>query len=333
MHRYKLIFIYIATLSLLWSCVEVELYDNSPHGNFEAAWKMLDEKYCFFQYKGVDWDAVYDDYSERMYPEMGEQELFSHLNNMLRELKDGHVNLYSPFNTGGYNDWVQKYASNFNRSLVEKYLGQNIQEDLGLQYKLLASGVGYVYCGNFVEFVGEKKLNQMLLAFSSTKGLIIDVRDNGGGSISNSKILASRFTEREVLISYIQHKQGKGRNDFSKPYPIYLKPSSQIRYTKPVIVLTNRACYSACNEFVTAMRELPHATIMGSRTGGGSGLPATSELPNGWFVRYSASPILAADKQQIEDGIEPDISVDLLDADIKKGKDSLIEAAIALIQK
>ena len=67
---------------------------------------------------------------------------------------------------------------------------------------------------------------------------------------------------------------------------------------------------------------------MGDRTGGGSGLPFHSELPNGWSVRFSASPILDANMQHTEFGIDPDIKVDMLQEDIEKGIDTIIEEAL-----
>ena len=56
------------------------------------------------------------------------------------------------------------------------------------------------------------------------------------------------------------------------------------------MLLINRHSYSATNDFVNAMRYFPNVTLVGDKTGGGSGLPFSSELPNGWGVRFSASP-------------------------------------------
>ena len=77
------------------------------------------------------------------------------------------------------------------------------------------------------------------------------------------------------------------------------------------MLLINRHSYSATNDFVNAMRYFPNVTLVGDKTGGGSGLPFSSELPNGWGVRFSASPHLDADKQHIEFGIDPDEKVDI----------------------
>jgi C-terminal processing protease CtpA/Prc len=131
--------------------------------------------------------------------------------------------------------------------------------------------------------------------------------------------------------TYLRHKTGSGHDDFSDPLAIYLDPDNGVRWQKKVIVLTNRHCFSATNDFVNTMRCLPGVTILGDRTGGGSGMPFTSELPNGWTVRYSASPYFDAQMNQIEFGIDPDVQVSLSSDDVTRGVDTLIETARKLL--
>ena len=170
----------------------------------------------------------------------------------------------------------------------------------------------------------------MLLYLSICNGLIIDVRGNGGGNLTTATKLAARFTNDKVLTGYILHKTGKGHSDFSDPEPIY--PSNSIRWQKPVVVLVNRHAYSATNDFINSMRYLPLVTLMGDKSGGGSGLPFSSELPNGWGVRFSASPHLDAEGQHIEFGIDPDVKLDMDADDEARGIDTMIEAARALLK-
>ena len=120
---------------------------------------------------------------------------------------------------------------------------------------------------------------------------------------------------------------------FSKPYAIYLEPANGVRWQKKVVVLTNRRSFSATNDFVNHMRCLPNVTTIGDKTGGGSGMPFTSELPNGWSVRFSASPHFDAEMNHIEFGIEPDIKADMLQEDELRGKDTLIEMARKLLSE
>ena len=56
-------------------------------------------------------------------------------------------------------------------------------------------------------------------------------------------------------------------------------------------------------------------------------MPFSSELPNGWAVRFSASPSFDKDMQHIEFGIAPDIPCSLSEEDAAKGIDTLIEKA------
>ena len=81
------------------------------------------------------------------------------------------------------------------------------------------------------------------------------------------------------------------------------------------------------------MRILPRVTIMGDKTGGGSGLPFSAELPNSWSVRFSASPTLDAGMQQIEFGIDPDVSINMTIDDIRDNRDTIIEAARAMLRQ
>lgn len=314
------------------ACIEEPKYSNTPRDNFEALWKILDEHYCFFEYKTIDWNEVHDRYSKRISNSMNEEQLFGVLGEMLGELKDGHVNLYSSFDITRYWAWYEDFPSNFNLELLKKnYLGKDYQISSGIKYKLFTDNVGYIYYESFSDDIGDGNLDQIISKFSACNGIIIDIRDNGGGSLSNVDILAARFTNERKLVGYIQHKTGKGHTDFSSLYPKYLESTGRLRFQKPVVVLTNRHCYSSANDFVSVMKQLPTVTIMGDKTGGGSGLPFNSELPNGWSIRFSASPLYDADKNQTEFGIDPDVTVEMTESDAKKGLDTIIETARKLI--
>lgn len=321
----------ISLLILPSSCIREEVFENDPEGNFEALWKIIDEQYCFLDYKkseyGLDWDEVYNCYKRKITPGMPSAGLFEVLGNMLAELRDGHVNLYSASDLSRYWKWYEDYPENFNDSIHQLYLGTDYKIASGLKYKIFDDNIGYIYYESFSSAIGNGNLDQVLNTMAVCDGIIIDVRNNGGGTITNASKLASRFTNDKVLTGYILHKNGTGHNDFSEPEAIWLEPSKRIRWQKRAVVLTNRHAYSATNDFVNCMRILPKVTIIGDKTGGGSGLPISSELPNGWSVRFSSSPHLNPDKKQIEFGIEPDIKVGMTREDILKNKDTIIEEA------
>lgn len=325
----------LLSLMLLTGCEKADDYVSSPSANFEALWKIMDENYCFFEYKDIDWDEVHGRYRVQVSDTMNRYELFDVLASMLNELKDGHTNLVSSFDMSRYWAWYEDYPPNFYKDIQSKYLGKDYKIAGGLKYTKVGDGeFGYVYYASFSSGVGESNLNEMFLYFKDCKGLIFDVRDNGGGSLTFADRIAARFMEEKMLTGYMQHKTGKGHTDFSAPYPIYLSPATDyVRWLRPVIVLTNRHCYSSANDFVQKMRMMPYVVTMGDRTGGGSGLPFTSELPNGWSIRFSSSPMLDADKQHTEFGIDPDINVQMTSGDIQRGKDTLIESAITYLKE
>ncbi len=312
---------------LLASCVTEDSFDDTQKGNFEALWKIMDEHYCFFDEKGVDWDSVHAAYARQVDGTMTDGQLLEVLGNMLAELRDGHVNLYTSFDMARYWGFHENYPSNYSDTLVNKYLGTDYKIAGGLRYRILDDNIGYVRCASFASEAGSGNLDNVLLYLAPCRGLIIDLRDNGGGLLTAAEKLAARFTNEKRLVGYMRHKTGRGHNDFSSMEAQWLKPASGLRWQKPVAVLTNRQVFSAANEFVMYMKCCPGVIVVGDKTGGGAGLPFSSELPNGWSVRFSACPMYDASKQSTEQGVDPDIHVGL-DADyLATGRDAIIEAA------
>ncbi len=328
----------LCALLPLAACHEIEEYADDPRGNFEALWKIIDEHYCFLEEKGLDWDEVHDKYARRVGDEMTREELFIVCADMLDELRDGHVNLSAPFNTSYYRKWWSDYPQNFSQRLVEEsYFNFNYRQSSGMMFGILSDNIGYIYYSSFSSTIGEGNLDNVLYFLKNTNGLIIDVRDNGGGNLTNVETLVARFIKEPTVVGYISHKTGPGHGDFSEPRAVEYKPAAEgrIRWGKPVVVLANRSTFSAANNFVSVMKLLPGVRVAGATTGGGSGMPFSSELPCGWSVRFSACSMLDAEGVSTESGVEPTegCAVDMDPADALAGKDSIIEFAIRLLQE
>ena len=331
--------LFLITLSsaLNVACVEEEQFDDTPEGNFEALWKIIDERYCFLDYKqheiGVDWQQVYSKYKVRITPDMRKVQLFEVLADMLSELRDGHVNLSAPHDLARNWSWYESYPSNLSDSLLRRYMGTDYKIASGLKYCILDDNIGYIRYESFSSGIGDGNLDEVFMHMILCRGIIIDIRGNGGGELTNAERLAARFCNEKTLVGYLQHKTGKGHSDFSSMEPRYLEPSSGMRWLKPVCVLTNRHVFSAANEFATYMKAMPNVKLVGDHTGGGAGMPFSDALPNGWVVRFSAVPSYDANKQSTEFGISPHYSVQLTEQDFKRGKDTIIEFAREIMVK
>jgi len=330
-------FLYIVCLLTLGltACVDEEELPDTPQGNFQALWKIIDEHYCFFDYKqheyGLDWDAVYRKYQPRVDATMNSQQLFEVLSQMLGELRDGHVNLIAAHDYGRYWAWHEDYPTNFSDTLYRRYMGTDYRIAAGISYRILDDNIGYMRYESFSSGIGEGNLDEVLLYLMPCQGLIVDIRSNGGGDLTNAEKLAARFCHQKTLVGYSQHKTGPGHSDFSDMEPHYLEPSKNVRWHKPVVVLTNRGVFSAANEFTMYMKALPLVKVVGDHTGGGAGMPFSSSLPNGWSVRFSAVPSYDADRHNTEFGIAPDYNVGLSDDDLRAGRDTIIEFARRLL--
>lgn len=335
--RLKIWYSLYGLILLLTSCLEEPAsYPNTNRGNFDALWKIIDSRYCYLDYKNVNWDSIYTAYVQHVDTVQNEDQLFELLSDMLLELKDGHVNLTSTFNRSRYWNWFLDYPSNFNADLIysNRYLGRFYRISEGLKYEKIDRGsIGYVYFESFSAALSDVSLSAMLTYFQSCKGLIVDVRNNGGGMVTNADLLSSVFFDQTQKVGYMSHKTGNGHNDFSVPKPMYINPHKSLKWEKPVVVLCNRMSYSATNIFVNIMRQAPKGLIVGDRTGGGGGLPMANELPNGWSIRYSSCPFFDDQLKHIEWGIDPHVKIDLTDTDVSSGFDTLIEEAIKRIRQ
>lgn len=313
-------------------------FDNTPQGNIEALWQIIDQQYCFIEEKGIDWDAIHDEFVARvdtmpahMYQS---RELFKVMAEMLDKLHDGHVNLYSSFDISASSGWYDGYPMNYNSDLMYQYLGYDYMMAGGFQYNLtqgIPDSIGYMRYSSFQSSVADTYLYYIMTDyFRDCKGIILDVRNNGGGNLDYAYKLAASFFTQDRLVGYWQHKTGTAHDAFSPMEELWVRTNdSHQHWFRPIAILTNRRCYSATNSFVNCMKHADQCMIFGGTTGGGGGMPLSYELPNGWYVRLSSVKMYDTNKHSIEEGIEPDTIVNMTHTD----RDDIIEAAIKWIRE
>ena len=319
---------------LLSSCTHPfdEQKNNTPLNNFEALWQIIDKKYCLFDDKAVDWDSVYSAYYHRFDTmKIAEYEdnyrLFDLMEEMLNELEDGHVNLYSSFDISVCSKWYEGYPENFDLDILSKYYLKDYRRANGLNYcRIDGDSIGYIYYGSFSDGFSQTNWLAVLKYFEKCRGIVLDVRNNGGGSMDNAYRLAAPFFTKDTIVGYWQHKSGTDHSAFSEPEPMMMAESKGY-WKGPVVVLCNRRSYSAANFFVSMMRYADNCLILGGISGGGGGMPMSYELPNGWMVRFSSVKMYDRDSVSIEAGIKPHVLANQHSED----KDDLIEEAVRLI--
>ena len=319
---------------LLVSCSKTPDRDyrsSGPISVFDETWKTLDERYALFPVKNIDWDSVYTVFRPRVNDEMAGSELAVVLADMLETLKDGHVSILADGRRYTYQGFFENYPANFNKQIVlENYLESSYRK-LGPVIFKVKDNIGYVFYESFSNDLSQQQAAELFTALAGTKGLIIDVRSNGGGNSANAERILGHLVSDRRVIRYEQGKKGKGHNDFQQPMAYYSNPVLPF-YQSPVILLTNRRCYSTCNDFALYLSSLPDVRQLGDQTGGGGSVPVEYRLGNGWLLQYSATLTLDTNLHSVEDGILPEISIIISPVDEFNGRDPILEKAIQLLQ-
>jgi Peptidase family S41/Tricorn protease C1 domain len=311
---------------------------TDPEAVFNQVWNFANEKYTFFDYKKVDWDAAKTKYKARITANMDEEALFKVCNDMLYELKDEHVNLVSKFNISRNPEVFLDYPTNYDGDILTRYYFNGRQQYLdGGNFRLFDfDDVLYVNYRSFSDAVTKESMDYICKKATNKKGIVLDLRQNGGGSVANIYNIAQRFTDKKIYAGLSYAKIGPGREDLKKD-SLFISPfkadtATQKFTQKPIVVLTNRGCYSATNFFAMMAKEIPNVTVVGGKTGGGGGVPATTELSNGWTLRVSTTRSFDINGNNIEGGVEPDIRIDISAADKSKNKDTILDYALKLIR-
>ena len=81
------LFLFLFLALSFTACVDEDEYEDSPSGNFEALWKIMDEHYCFFKEKGVNWDSVHAVYAPRFNAGMTDDQELEVLGELSKELQ------------------------------------------------------------------------------------------------------------------------------------------------------------------------------------------------------------------------------------------------------
>jgi carboxyl-terminal processing protease len=300
--------------------------------DFEASWQIVKSVYPFFQFKHINWDSIHTVYSALANTAKGD-EILTVLFNMLAELRDGHVSLQAQGSNSistYHPPRSRKDSYAYSPLVVRKYFNKELRlaGDQQVEYEIISDSVGYIYIATLVN---EKPIlegfDEALAYLKDMKGLIIDVRNNVGGSDNNSMGIVER-----LIPSAIDNLPYPLSGGGIHPGPL-MPPRGPFQYTKPVVLLINGVCFSACEDFAEMMKHVSTVTAVGDTTAGASGAPQLFALPSGKKINVSTKDIRRYDGLPIEwNGVIPDILLPQTEEDIKQGRDKQLERAIKLLQ-
>lgn len=206
-----------------------------------------------------------------------------------------------------------------------------------LEYKLIGN-IGYLIINNFESDKIIQQFDSLFTQIAQTKGLIIDIRNNGGGdSYIGDHILSSLTnkpfkTEASKILKYNSTPGGGAQWDDNEPGEI--TPVGKQYYSNPVILLISAKTFSAAEDFTVAFNYMKRGKMIGQTTGGSTGQPVSFDLPGGGSARLCGKRDTYPDgKEFVGIGIMPDIEIPRSVSDVLNGNDSVLEAAIKEIKK
>ena len=206
-------------------------------------------------------------------------------------------------------------------------------------FRLLKGNIAYISIDHFESDAGVEAFESALPSILKARGLIIDVRNNGGGSSGFGTRILRMLTNAPIRgpNSYSRGDNGLSRNngDVIEWRPTLFsggsdKQTRPVVFSGPVTVLTGPKTFSAAEDFVAAFQTAARGRTVGGATGGSTGQPIMVKLPGGGAGRiFAKRDTFANGKTFVGKGLTPDIPVSQTLADFYAGRDTVLDRAVA----
>ena len=298
-------------LPLLLIGCDKDIADYPDQNNvFRVFWNEMNDKYVSFEERNINWDSIHSEYISRITDQTSEAELKTAFGEILDYINDLHVSVQTD---------VEEYLITGSKTLgreVPRELIFNHYFSSKIPYTHLFSDqlpekVLYFSIPDFKKVPSPDSIKVLLGSFSFEGGMIIDLRDNPGGSVKVMNELLSFFFPSDYVVGYEKIKTGPGHNDFSGFRSIVIDGSSFVPANVRKAVLVNENVFSAANIFAAYMNSVPNTTIIGTRTSGGAGYPVSSILPNNWILNYPRNKLYDRYYHYLDQGVHPDIVINV----------------------
>ena len=295
---------------------------------FDTVWSAFDREYAMFAAKPeVDWSHLRVEFRARVPAAKTNLKLAELLAEMLGHLKDLHAGV----RIGDFNFPVYERVRplNANRLAVPKLLGAVTVVGRDLSWCITDDGVGYMAIDRLTDLRLPQFFSEALEKMNQTRGLILDLRYNGGGSEPLGLEIAGSFLDRERVYAQSQYRNGPRHTDLDTPKSRVCRPKDPWHYVAPVIVLQGQRTMSSAEALVLMLSQGPEVTTMGDRTAGSSGNPRSLDAGAGITVNLPRWNDLDAEGKPFDAiGIPPDIAINTTTAGFSDQDDIVLAAAL-----
>lgn len=200
-----------------------------------------------------------------------------------------------------------------------------------IKSEILQNNIGYIKVSSFDDDCAKefKQTYNELNKSNKLKGLIIDLRNNGGGIVDEALDMADLILDKDKIELISTNKNGEEEIKKSKSNPVI---------NVPIVVLVNGNTASASEIFAAALKENGKATIVGEKTYGKGVIQELISLRDGSGIKVTIEEYLTPNRNKINKvGITPDKEVTLPDTvtsiyNIEKTEDTQLQEAIKLFK-
>lgn len=211
-----------------------------------------------------------------------------------------------------------------NQQKKVKVTRDEIQEDT-VAYQMLPGKIGYVQVTSF-EQVTPEQYNKAIkdLEKKGQKGMIIDLRDNGGGLLDAAVSMADRILPKGLVV-YSKDKDGEKQEFFAEDKDVF---------DKPLVILVNGNSASASEVFSGAIQDEKAGTLVGTQTFGKGIVQSMFDLGDGTGLKMTTAKYYTPKGRNIHGkGLTPDVKAELTEevstlSDGKTKVDSQMKAAV-----
>jgi Peptidase family S41/Bacterial Ig-like domain len=299
---------------------------------FDRLWEAFDEDYAMFILRPeVDWGQLRAEFRPKALASRSVQEFAEVCAQMLRPLRDLHVWLtVAGQPVPVYN---RPRTANSNPSAHQALLG-NLHQEGRVQWTVTADKIGFLAIYGWNNDRIPAFCDQALAQMRDTRGLILDVRLNGGGSEDLARDVAGRFVPRSFVYAYSRFRNGPAHTNLTAKIERRVAPRGPWRYDRPVVVLIGQKCMSSNESFVAMMSGDPDALLMGDHTCGSSGNPELINLALNMTVSVPRwIDYLPNGTPLDERGFQPQVQFHPGSGAFQASRDDLLSAALARLRQ